>query len=248
MALNLLDYGISRTQRTGAVTAHDRTTSVYDHLIWGGEYIDYDSSTSYAHLNTTIPGFKNIGYFVTPKDVSDVVTENTQRVYVKYRPLDIGDTITVKYKSHDALGLPISTPHTDSSTCTWSNTTTFTTTANLASVKTYLDANADRECEVEIISGAGAGQMSQISSITELNGTYTVILEDAIEGVAQNSKSDIKIDNWKSLGTITSADDLGWKQFNIGEKSKWFKYKVILSGVDISIEEFSTATNNFKKG
>lgn len=246
IALNVLDYGISRTNRAGALAMHDRSTANYDHLIWGGEYIDYDSNTSYAHLNTIIPGFKNIGYFVTPKDVSDVVTENTQRVFVKYRPLDTGDTIKIKYKTHDALNLPISTPHTDSSTCTWSNTTTFTTTANLSAVKTYLDANTGRECEVELISGAGAGQMSKISSITELNGTYTVILSDEIEGVAQNYKSDVKIDNWKTLGTITSSDDLGWKQFNIGEKSKWFKYKVIMSGTDIAIEEFSTSTNNFK--
>jgi hypothetical protein len=247
VALDVVDYGISKTARTGGMAFQSTQSSVYDHLIFGGEYMDSNSITDYAHLNITIPGFKNIGYFVTVKDSSNQITDTLQRVYCKYRPLKSDDTITVKYKTEDVINLPVSTPQENSAACTWASSTSFTTTANLSAAKTYLDASDDHDCEVEVISGAGAGQVSQISTITELNGTYTVTIADALDGAVLNNVCDVVIENWKTLGTITSADDLGFKEFTVGAKSTWFKYKVIMSGSDIVIEEFRSENKDFKK-
>lgn len=246
VALDLVDYGASKTARTAGVCIHDTTTPVFDHLIWGGDYYDVNSTTAYAHLNITTPGFKNIGYFVTAKETADLTNTNP-RAYIKYRPLDTGDTITIKYKDEDALGLPVTTPQANSAACTWASATSFTTTADLSAVKTYLDASTDHQCEVEIISGAGAGQMSQISTITELSGTYTVTLSDSIDGAVLNNICDVLIDNWKYVGQVTSSDDKGFKQFPIGSKSTWIKCKVIMSGSEITIEDFRTKPVEFKK-
>lgn len=246
LALDVVDYGISKTSTTAGVASVDTTNPVYDHLMFGGDYYDVNSTTAYAHLNITVSGFKNIGYFVTSKETADLTNTNP-KVYIKYRPLNTDETITIKYKDEDVLGLPVTTPQASSAACTWASSTSFTTTSDLSAVKTYLDASTDHQCEVEIISGAGAGQMSQISTITELNGTYTVTISDALDGAVLNNVCDVLIDNWKYVGQVTSSDDRGLKEFPIGSKSTWMKYKVILTGSDITIEEFKTKPVEFKK-
>lgn len=101
---------------------------------------------------------------------------------------------------------------------------------------TYLQTTGN-EIECEIINGAGAGQLSKVSSITLDTGIYTINLTDSIEGVAVSNVSNVILDNWKTLGTITSSDLLGYKEFPIEIPTKWVKIKNIVKGTNIIIEE-----------
>lgn len=237
-ALNLLDYGTTIVGRSGGVGAVEVRRRTGDHLLVGTEVRDFNSSTLYSTLCLSVPRFSNIGYFVTAKIVSPEIEDLGQKMFIKYRPLNTNDTIVVKHKDRDVYGIPTSTPHAlASSTCTWTDSNTFTTTADLSAIKNYLDAGTERECEVEIIAGAGAGQMSQISSITFDTGTYTVNLDDEIDGATATYTCDVLIDNWKKLGEVTSTDTQGWKEFPIASTSKWSKFKVELRGSETTIEE-----------
>jgi hypothetical protein len=243
LALDLLDYGASYMDRTGGIGMAEGQKHVLDRLIFGGEYFDSDSANAPAFINFTTQGFKNIGYFVVAKDFSNQVTDTEQKLIVKYRPLAEGDTITAKVKTRDYLNLPVSTPQV-STTCTWTSPSEFYTTADLSAAKTAKDAGADLECE--IISGAAAGQMAQITSITEDDGTYSVVLAEELEGAASGRVCNVLIENWTKLGTITSSDTDGYREFPIGTTAKWAKAKVILSGVNVTIEEIQLVNEPHK--
>jgi hypothetical protein len=237
VAMNLVDYGATRVESGGAVALVRNSDFVADHLVFGGKYYDYNSTDNYDMVNFTIRGFKNIGYFVTPKLVSDGTEDNTVRGLIKYRPLKENDKIILKYKNIDILGIPVTTPQVDHH-CTWTDANTLTTTCDLSEVKAYLDANEANECELEVISGGGAGQMAQITSITENAGTYTIELAEELDGAVNGYVCDIIIDNWKKLLEITSENNRGWETILVNEPSKWAKFKVEMRGVEVTIEEF----------
>lgn len=236
LALDLVDYGASRIDRTGAVGFVGTTSHVFDHLVLAADVYRIDASTNYPTLGLTISEFENRGYFVTAKIPSAGINDNSVNVYVKFRPLKVNDKVIVKSKHEDVIGLPVTTPQTSTS-CTWSDENTFTTTADLSDVKEYLDADTTRECEAEIISGAGAGQMAQISTITENSGTYTVQLAEDIDGAASGRVCDVCIDNWKKWGEIDSSNIKGWDQFQVPVTSKWVKFKTEFRGVETTLEE-----------
>lgn len=249
VAVDVLDFGGSIADRIGGIGIMATRKEVADHLVFGGELRDFNSTTTYDTLNITIPRFENRGYFVTAKAVSQNITDNNQKVFVKYRPLDVDDKIILKYKEKDVLNIPTSTPqYTNSTTCTWTSSTVFTTTANLAGVKSYINDSLG-ECEAEIIAGAGAGQVSQISSIEESGGTYTVTLTDTILGATTGYSCDVSIDNWKLLKTdkgeseITYLDIEGYKEFPINTSSKWILIKGELRGSETCIEELQLVNN-----
>ncbi len=251
IALNTLDYGVSKANRVAGIGIVEYRQETVDHLVFGSEISDFEvTTTQYDTLNVTIPRFENRGYLVTAKSLAPGVTDNTQKVYLKYRPLDVDDKFIVKYKDIDIIGVPTSTPQWISSTnCTWTSNTVFTTTADLSEVKDYLDANSLNECEVEIIEGAGAGQMSQIDTITENAGTYTVTLSDEIDGAANTYQCNVSIDNWKLLktdkdvGAVTYLDTEGYKEFPITTNSKWILLKVEFRGSETTLEEIDLVNN-----
>lgn len=233
--VDIVDYGASYNgQRTGGIALVEMTSLVYDHMFFGGEYEDSNSTGSYSHVCMTVPSLPNIGYLVSAKITSENIEDVMQKVYVKYRPLDTDDKIVIKYKDKDILGLPVTTPQSGIG-CSWTSSTTFTTTADFSEAAAYLSTENELECE--ITSGAGAGQVSQIASISLLAGTYTVTLADALEGAANGNFCNVLINNWKKLGEVTPADMDGHKEFPIAESSKWCKIKAILYGVDTTIEE-----------
>ena len=140
------------------------------------------------------------------------------------------------------MGIPTSTPQlADVSAtavpCTWTSNTTFTTTNDFSEVVTYL-SDTSNECEVEIIAGAGAGQMAQISTISFNAGTYTVTLAEELDGITSGRVSDVMINNWKKLGEVTSEDNRGYKEFGVSSPSTWNEYKIELRGNETTIEEF----------
>lgn len=241
--LTVNDFGQSlNLTRSGAVTSVGKNSLIYDHMVFGVELQDFDGTAPDPTLCITTPQFRNISSFVTTKGVSNNITDQYQKLYIKYRPLAENDRIIIKYKDKDILGLPVTTPQIPSFyTCTWTSSTTLTTNANLAAAKTYFDAQQLQspigELECEITAGAGAGQMSQITNITESSGTYTITLSDTIVGAVNTRNCDIIINNYKLLGEITYADTENYKEFPIALTSKWCQVKVIMDGVEITIEE-----------
>ncbi len=245
VALNLVDYACVKSSRTGGVALVETALEVADHLVFGSEIMDINSTNNYGVLNVTISGFDNIGYFVTSKISSANLEDNFSKVYLKYRPLKDTDKIIVKYKDVEIFGLPTSVPkNTSTTTCTWTDDATLTTTADLSIAKAYFDVSSKNELEVEILSGAGAGQMVQITGIALAGSTYTISLAESIRGVAVSDRCDILIDNWKLLKTtkdesfIDSSNSKGWEEFPLNISSKSIKFKVQLRGSETTIEEF----------
>ena len=169
--------------------------------------------------------------------VSQNKEDNTKNITVKYKPLDVDDKIIVKYKDKDVLEIPTATPQfSNSVNCTWSDANTLTTTADFSSVYNYLQIDGN-ECEVEIVGGAGAGQMSQISTISYSAPTYTINLSDNIDGASSARVCDILVNNWKLLGTIDYTNTDGWKEFAVNTSAKWVLTKIELRGYETTLEE-----------
>ncbi len=250
IGVQIVDYGQSKATVTNAVALMGSQSYDYNHLMFGGYYTDFNTTTPYRNMCITVPQFPNIGYAVTDKfelaleqqTGVPTIEEEIPEIYVKYRPLKDGDKIVLKYKNKDVLGLPVTSGQRGKS-CSWTGTRIFTTTADLSAVQTYLDADDENECECEIIEGAAAGQMSQIESITYLAGTYTVTLEDDLDGATSGNSCNVIIDSWHILMTADGESELtvlntkGWAEFPLAKEAKWHKVKTILYGVETCIEE-----------
>lgn len=226
MTMELKDYGQSKATTAGGIGLFGGKAYSYENILFGSSLKDTNSSSDYQHLNISVAGFKNIGYAIIPKLLSDGVEDNIIKGYIKYRPLKSTDTIEIKYKNKEYLGLP------DIADCTATSSTVLTTTSLISEADTFTG-----ELECEVISGAGAGQMVKVSSITESGGTYTITLETALEGVSTSDLLSVKLDNWTTLITITNNDTDNWKEFSLAKNSKWTKLKVVLAGSDVTIEE-----------
>lgn len=237
MALDVKDYGQSRINRIGGVALQEDRTHAYDGVIFGGEYYRNDSTNDYEHLNISVAGFKNISYLVTAKITSDQVEDIIPKIYLKYRPLKTDDTIIVKYKNKDYVGLP------KTASCTVTSPSEMYTTDDIS--EAYTRAGQGIELECEVISGAGAGQMVKVNSIAYGGGTYAIELAEALEGVVATSVLSIKLDNWAELQTITTEDSENWKDIPLAKNSKWTKLKVVMSGSDIAIEEILPVNATF---
>lgn len=226
VAINIKDYSQSRNNRGGGVAQYGSITKSYTDILFGGDLYTTSQSAPDYHINSIIPTFKNIGYFLTPKLYSSDVEDNIVKLFLKYRPLDTNDTIQVKYKNSEFVDIP------EYATCTATSNTILTTTSNIAKSLAFTD-----EMECEVISGAGGGQMVKVSSITYDTGTYTIILNTALEGVSASDLMTIKLDNWTEIETVTSADTMGYKEIALAKTSKWAKFKIVLNGYNIAIEE-----------
>lgn len=244
--LTVRDYGLTLCQnRVGGIGIVESNNQISDHLIFGGEYEDYATTNNYSTSVITAPQFPNKGYLVTSKFVSEGVKDIYKKVYVKYRPLKTDDKIEVKYKDTDVLGIPVSTPQIPNLyTCTWTSDTTLTTQADISEAYTYMQTSGN-SLECEVINGAGAGSMPQVTSIAYNTGTYTITLAEAVIGAANTYYCNIILNNWIKLGEITSTDTDGFKEFPIALNSKWCKIKVILYGVETTLEELELVNGNF---
>lgn len=230
---DLVDYGTSYYSNGGAVGLTGDNSPVYDTILAGARL--YNTALSTVDLMSMgVPFLENRGWMISPKIFFDSVTETTQKLYVKFRPLDDNDSIVVKYRSKNALNVPVSS---SGLSATWTGSNSFYTLQNLAAAKTHLDAGGSLECE--LVAGAGGGVMSQVSSIAEEDGTYAVVLQDDILGASAGLKAEFIIDNWKVLDTITNSTRTaldGYAEVSVTGEGKFCQFKVELRG-QVALEE-----------
>lgn len=243
LALNVVDYGAVQMGRTGGIGLAEKNTHALDTMIFGGELTKPDNDSTTAYLCAFVSGFENIGYFVTPKIQAQKKKDAIEELYIKFKPLKTGEQIIVKEKVKDVLGLPVLTP-SNSVNGIWTSTTTVTTTADISEAYAYVQGGGI--CELEITAGAGGGNIQEISSIEYSAGTYTITIPDAVFGVSASDICHFKIDNWETIQTVTSDNVDGIVSFNGGQPSKWVKYKVILIGDGVTIEETNIVNSSFE--
>ena len=230
---NTKDFGQFVSDIPGTVDIMGSTGNgkLFGNLIWGTELNDSTlTNLSFAYAGVTVPDLENRGYFTTPRIESQNILDTFNKIYLKFKPLvqDI-DKIIIKYRTNKRTGLPIITPQSDTGSCTWTNTTTFTTTVDIS--------QAIIGDEVELISGSGSGQTAHIVTSILSAGTYTVVLDEPIKYILASDKSYFIIDNWNKIKTIDNTNTEGYDETSINRTSKWIQFKVELRGVGVTIEE-----------
>lgn len=236
LALQVEDYGVAYTPGIGGgIGITGQHTVIHDHLLFGHEVMDGLTGNTYGVCCITLPDFKNIGYFVTSKMTSAQLEDYLQKVYLKYKPLKTTDSVVIKTKTEDGIGLPIMTPQFVGTT-SWTAVNQITTTCDMSDAIAYLALNPDNVLECEIISGSGAGQMSQIVSLVPSGNSYIITLTDILDGAVAGNFCNVKIDNWKLLAPIDSTITPGYEGVAVETSSKWYRVKVILIGSNITIE------------
>lgn len=235
IAFDILDYATSIVESAGGIALTGTSNLVYNHLLFGVEIPDHDSSANLHHVCITVPEIESRGWFVTGKYFAQNKTDNNNSVVVKYKPLKNDDAIIVKSKTHDLVGLPVSTVQSGA-TAQWLSPCEFSTTADLADVLTAYTAGEEIECE--ILSGAGGGNLVKVSRITAGTGTYSVALAEDVLGASAGRYLHAQFDNFKVHASISTENqsDEGFTQVPIGIPSKWIEYKIELRGVDTTIE------------
>lgn len=202
-------------------------------LFGAGNVVD-SSGNEQSSLQSLTQG-DNRGSFVTTKAFSGDIYDAWQYLNSKYNCIFQGnDKIFIKYRITDRLNYPLSVQ----SACTWANPVTFTTSADLSSVSV-----GD---EMEICSGRGSGCCAHVTSLSLSSGTWTVVLDDAIPGVASGDVSfDLLFQNWVKIASITSSNPPFLKQ-SVSVVSKWIQFKVVLSGVsEPFIEELQVINQKY---
>lgn len=142
------------------------------------------------------------GYFVTTWYESPEVESTWTKIWAIYKRFkNSTDKIIFKYRLEEEN--PIE------ATITWTSTSTFTTTTNISAYAGY---------EAEIIQGTGSGACTNITSVTELAGTYTATIDTAITGVTGTAKA--RFQKWKKIypvasGTVKSYTEMPFDATNV---------------------------------
>lgn len=206
-----IDFGQNRISKIGALKINnlcDSSSSGRSTLFIGSDY--YTDATTiksaifidnpYGDLTPT-EGQKR-GYFVTTWFESPEVESTWTKIWAIYKRFkNSTDKIIFKYRLEEED--PIE------ATITWTSTSTFTTTTNISAYDGY---------EAEIIQGTGSGACTNITSVTELAGTYTATIDTAITGVTGTAKA--RFQKWKKIypvasGTVKSYTEMPFDATNV---------------------------------
>jgi len=231
-------------KHVGALTTSGLDTS-YDpedagSFIFSFSYYTENSNTTEKYAigylePIAISGAASTGYLTTQRIYSQNLSDTWEQISVGFEELESTDSIEVKYRTKLKDGTNIGV--------TWGSTPQFTSTdTDLAKVKTNFDAEESYECRV--ILGNGSGIVSQVTNITEASGTYTVTLDTVHTGVTATNTGQVRLENWTSAGTITSADnDTQIVKIPLGVQSNWIQFKFILRGEEISRNKHNPIIN-----
>ena len=205
------------------------------------------ASTEKTVFGGTNPFIPNRGYFVTPRLNSSNIEDVYNTIYLKFKPLGDDDKIIVKYKVVDRYEFPFCSRSNSVSSKwygTWTDTDTFTTTADFSDVIV-----GD---EIEIRSGVGAGHIAHVASISVNTGTYTVNLDEAFPFAVASDVMTFQVDNFTKLETITSSSKDAGRNFaeisvnGIANTSQYIMVKVELRGIGTTIAEMQVYNKKFK--
>lgn len=179
---------------------------------------------------------RNVGYFITPKiyGVSPTSFFQSLATYVRGLNLDT-DKVIVKYRTSERFGLPATTTFSTSGWISWLDASSFTVNTTVKDIRA-----AQVGDEIEIVKGAGAGYCAHISDIDDATSTWTVTLDESIPLIAASDTSDIYVDNWTKIATITNDTQEITKGFHDtalaqAGSSAWVQFKIELRGRDVSV-------------
>jgi hypothetical protein len=231
------DYGDTAVDYGGSVL-YAHASSDINHaqqvgpLFFAGKTLE-DPTADNGRLFVTSNGIPNRGYITTPKLFADK-EDAYPNLFLKYRPLDTGDEIRIKYRTNERHGLPV--PRNGSGgqsqyEGTWSSSTVFTSTEDLSDV-----VPGD---EVEVFGGVGAGHLAHVTDISESSGTYTVTLDEANDFAENTDTMLFFVDNWKLLETIDSNKHGTERAITLGKQGKFLQLKIELRGIGTTIEELT---------
>lgn len=236
--LDVVDYGVTDVSDCGAIELMGTMSMVYNHVIFAARFLNPTLQGDGADfcICVSVPDFKNIGYFVTSRIKAENVKDTWQRLFSHIRPLREGERIIVKTKTQEFFGLPVSVPQFNTSTMngTWTGNHELYSTGDFAEALEQFDAGT--ELEMEILSGAGAGQMSKITNIAYDGTSYAFELEDMIEGASGGRPATFRVDNFELAGIIDSSTvDVpeGILKMALKPVSPWIQLKVIFEGCDM---------------
>jgi hypothetical protein len=235
------DFGQKYNDRVTALLPIERIIENPDFGIdtfWSGSVASRTTSGT-GIMGCTTPVISNRGYFISPKILSTEVTDNFNKVNLKFTPFkDESDTIIIKYRNFDDNN--VQQQYSSSSwRATWTSTTTFTTTEDLSAFTADPKTN-QYNYEVEFAKGAASGYMMQISNIAEAAGVYTVTLDEAYPYYESGDSSDFIIRNWTKWKTIAYGSSDANQSFlndQLGVDGKFLQIKLELRGVGVRIEE-----------
>lgn len=204
------DYGQFRVSAVGALSdmnIRETTSTVNGTLLAGATYYtDATTTKNGIFYNDNNNTEAKTGYFVTPKILSADIQDTWGKLALRFKRLNSGDKIIVKYRVIDADPTEV--------TATWATTTTFTTTTNVLGKEGY---------EVEIIQGYGGGKTAHITTIDVDGGTYTVHLDETITGATGTAKA--RIQNWIKLKEFSTVNADYFTE-NLEKSNVWIQFKV----------------------
>lgn len=249
MSLNLYgantDWGSGVMHKCGALV---ETNQQQGRFLAG---VNLYSNTSYIvkktiNIGEGINSANNRGYFITSELQSDEFRAFWKRFKLLFRKFENStDRIIIKYRMERNNNFGNEGRITGSDVqVTWSDDSTFVVASEPYS---GLFANVSAGDEVEIKFGVGSGALAHISSISGSALPYTIIIDEAISGIVNTDTSEVRIQNWKKLGTI-SDQTINKQVYSIAKRSAWIQFKIELRGTETSPEiEKLVADFNYSK-
>lgn len=218
----ITDYGQVRINQVGAISEiispFSPSVSRNGKFLAGCTYFTDATTTKngifYDDINDTL---QKAGSFTTPKLSATEISDEWQRIYLKYRKfLNTNDKIVLKYRIIEAD--PVE------ATITWTGTNTFTVPNSSVVVSNYWTSGTGGE--VEVIQGLGSGKAAHITNAVLAAGTWTVTLDETFTS-ASSQTSKARFNSWIKLGSVTGQTTF-FKAFPFPtiSNSSWIQLKV----------------------
>lgn len=237
------DYSVQGTA-IAALIRQEPVRSDAMQLLFGATAYKTAVTTPTHTLNTLGDTQENRGSAVTVRLDATAISEDFINVTVKFKGIKTAeDKILLKYRIYERDDEMKYIDYAGTQTGTWSDSNTFTTTADLSLAKV-----GD---EVTLHAGSGMGYTAHISAISYSAPTYTVDIDETIQNITAAQKCLFTVDNWEKIGTITTSDVEvflnangnqittigGAKTFPINRQGTWIQLKLELRGEDVAIED-----------
>lgn len=231
------DYGASQYLYPGAcgsVGDVGNNYPIYTDIIAGARLNGTDGS-DFDTLSIAVPWLENVGVIETRRYSSEVSEDAERGFEIRFKPLNNDSSIRVYSKTEDVLSFPLST-YNDSAT--WLGTNILTTARDLTAAQTYLESGG--AVLMEILSGAGGGNVVAVTSIKCEGGVCSVELEEDVFGVQSGYVCDFIIDNYRHEYTITSDNnEAGYVNVMTDmSASKFAQFLIVPVGYDVTIEQY----------